>query len=82
MENLKRYGPSVNDMGFGTMQQLDNGGWVKFSDIKELLQTAHNSAMDAIAVLKRIKFRLDAVRLSKAEHEIYDIVCSALQQHQ
>ena len=44
--------------------------------------TSHNSAMDAIAVLKRIKFCLDAVRLSNAEHEIYDIVCSALQQHQ
>jgi hypothetical protein len=42
MENLKRYGPSVTENGFGTMQQLDNGGWVKFSDIKELLQTAHN----------------------------------------
>ena len=39
MENLKRYGPTVTENGFGTMQQLDNGGWVKFADIKELLQT-------------------------------------------
>ena len=45
MEDLKRYGPSTNKMGFGTMQQLDNGGWVKFSEVKELLQTSHNNAI-------------------------------------
>jgi hypothetical protein len=39
MENLKRYGPCISEHGFATMQKIDNGGWVKFSDIKELLQT-------------------------------------------
>jgi hypothetical protein len=43
MENLKRYGPALSESGFATMQKIDNGGWVKFSDIKELLQTSHNS---------------------------------------
>jgi len=42
MENLKRYGPALSKSGFATMQKIDNGGWVKFSDIKELLATAHN----------------------------------------
>lgn len=51
MENLKRYGPCLNKNGFATLQRLDNGGWVKFSDIKELLQTPHNSQSDAITLL-------------------------------
>lgn len=48
MENLKRYGPCINKHGFATMQRIDNGGWVKFSDIKGLLQTAHNRQRDEI----------------------------------
>jgi hypothetical protein len=47
MKNLKRYGPCTNGTVFRGMHQIDNGGWVKFSDIKELLQTAHNKPSDA-----------------------------------
>ena len=39
MENLKRYGPCLSKSGFATMQRIDNGGWVKFSDIKEARPT-------------------------------------------
>lgn len=50
MENLKRYGPTVTKNGFGTMQRLDNGGWVKFSEVAELLQTSHNDCRDCVYV--------------------------------
>ena len=36
--NIKRYGPCISEKGFATMHRIDNGDWVKFSDIKELLK--------------------------------------------
>ena len=36
MANLKRYGPCLSKSGFATMQKVDNGGWVKFADTKDL----------------------------------------------
>ena len=54
MENLKRYGPCLSKSGFATMQRIDNGGWVKFSDIKEARPTCAQQPQAKIArLLKR-----------------------------
>ena len=52
MKNLTRYTMVVrrDQEGFATAagKVRQNGEWVKFSDIAELLQMAHNNARDAI----------------------------------
>jgi len=42
MENLLRFGERKNKFGVTQMMCCTDGEYVKFSDIKELLQTAHN----------------------------------------
>lgn len=57
MSNLTRYGNIPNE--FGDLQLIPHGKgeWVKFEDIKHLLPTAHNSAMDAISLLQEFVSR-------------------------
>ena len=43
--NLERFNRTETMDNFHQMVASDEGVWVKFSDIKEFLQTAHNSAM-------------------------------------
>jgi hypothetical protein len=40
MSNLKRYGERENKFGISQLLQCDDGEFVKFEDIKELLQTS------------------------------------------
>lgn len=64
MENLKRYGPCLSKSGFATMQKIDNGGWVKFSNIKEFAMRC----ITEIIVQKDRQYSEDAfVSLSKKE---------------
>jgi DnaJ-class molecular chaperone len=45
MENLTRYSPAIlnnNGVAEASMCPTNVGAYVKFSDIKELLQTSHN----------------------------------------
>jgi hypothetical protein len=81
MENLKRYGPSVNKMGFGTMQRLDNGGWVKFSDIKELLQTDNQqlkpempSEVEMLTDLGWERLDRDSNQVAHVAHVVYTYI--------
>ena len=51
MENLTKYSPAIlnnNGVAEASMVSTNVGEFVKFSDIKELLQTAHNNARDEI----------------------------------
>jgi hypothetical protein len=50
MSNLQRYGNFPNSFGNLEMLPADNGSWVKFDDIKELLNTAHNNASSTFAL--------------------------------
>ena len=45
MANLKRYTNFVDEFGKTIVLESNNGEWVKFDDIKELLNTSTNSAM-------------------------------------
>jgi hypothetical protein len=48
MENLTKYSPAIlnnNGVAEASMVPTNVGEFVKFSDIKELLQTAHNKQM-------------------------------------
>jgi len=68
MENLPRYNPCrcEESNGIGAMFSNPDGEYVKFSDVKELLQTAHNNARDAIAFLQRaVDARIDDEWLKK-----------------
>jgi hypothetical protein len=55
MSNFERYDVASSD-GWNNENYIvptSDGMWVKFDDIKELLNSSHNSAMDAIALAKR-----------------------------
>ena len=49
MENLTRYDLVDGEYLSKEMSVSSSGEWVKFSDIKELLQTSHNKQSDVIA---------------------------------
>ena len=49
MENLKRYNIGNRGHGLGVSEnEVSDGKWVKFSDIKDILKTPTNTARDAI----------------------------------
>ena len=57
MENLTRYkfnSPCVGSECECLMVPCEDGEYVKFSDIEELLQTSHNNRSDEIAWLEKV----------------------------
>lgn len=75
MENLKRYGPCLSRLGFATMHKLDNGGWVKFSEIKVLLQTAQNTGSPKLPTWEEVyKWAMDSHGTPDLDHDRYAIL--------
>ena len=90
MENLKRYDPCNERSGRALvpgMTENKGGVYVKFSDIKDILKTPTNSAMDAISALRDLFYaciRADAAGELSAivDGSLLDRAKDVLKQHQ
>jgi len=73
MANLKRYNITDSSMYYGPeIDENKNGEWVKFDDVKEFLKTPHNSASDAIALLKRFLLVVPRGSISRDAREFIE----------
>jgi hypothetical protein len=88
MANLRRYGPTLSKSGFATMQKIDNGGWVKFADIKDFAPSAsHNTGSPKLPTLEEcykvaLESQFGQVSLSQVKVNmltaVYEFICRQL----
>ena len=73
MENLKRYNImfDANDDCVCTMLVKDNGEYVKFSDIKDILKTSNQHLKAKIRVISDC---LEVCQYEKLSAEKYDVI--------